>query len=309
MELITKPDNYIVKINYKVLYRDEKTKREHLENCIEQQKNEINKLNTRLKSKEEELVKAKKQLLSFTNSQTAKHGYKEEDIICDDLKNPFVKNIFAPILGIDYDECIRIKSNNKCDIQSKNNILNGQVKKYKKGQFQQLDRHWIDDLIESIPELNVVSQIFKDLFEYPLLPNGTHVDKNETLKKLCQPDYPQETLTNFLTLLNKHKRLILNYAFIGKNPEKSPKYLFGVEYINDKRTKIVLFNIKKIIDYLDKLEFKISPKKTGLILGNSRVISLQRKGGDSGKKSSNQLQFKIIISKLIDNVDNIQYQL
>lgn len=55
------------------------------------------------------------------------------------------------------------------------------------------------------------------------------------------------------------------------------------------------------------MNFKISPKKTRIILGNEKykdIISLQRKGGDTGKKTSNQLQFKITIS----NLKNIEYK-
>lgn len=116
--------------------------------------------------------------------------------------------------------------------------MKGQVKKYKNGQFQQLDRHWITNLIENIPELNDGLQILKDLCEYPLLPNGTHVDKTIPLKKLCLSNYSQKILDNFLILLNKHKRYILNYAFLGTNVEIQPDYLFGVEYNDNKKNKI-----------------------------------------------------------------------
>ena len=37
------------------------------------------------------------------------------------------------------------------------------------------------------------------------------------------------------------------------------------------------------------------------------ILSLQRKGGDGGKKSSNQLQTKIIVSKLLNKVHNLEY--
>ena len=39
--------------------------------------------------------------------------------------------------------------------------------------------------------------------------------------------------------MNEHKRKILNYAFLGTNVEIQPEYLFGVEYIVKKRTKII----------------------------------------------------------------------
>ena len=247
--------------------------------------------------------------LSYTNSQTAKKGYEEEQLVCNDLNNEIIKEEFRPMLGDNYNECNRITGNHKCDIQSDNEILKGQVKKYKKGQFQQLDRHWISCLINNIPELNEVSQILKDLFEYPLLPNGTHVDKSKHIKKLCNSNYSQEILDNLLDLLNKFKRQILEYAFYGLNLEMKPEYLFGVEYENTKRNKIVLFKIEDIIKYLEKLNFKISPRKTAILLGDNGTISLQRKGGDNGKKCSNHLQIKIKLSNLIDKVSMLEHKL
>lgn len=253
----------------------------------------------------------KVKLLSYTNSQTAKNGYKEEELVCKDLNNnKLLKDAFTPMLGDNYNECNRITGNHKCDIQSDNKILKGQVKKYKKGQFQQLARHWVSCLIKNIPELSEVSQILKDLFEYPLLPNGTHVDKSKHIKKLSNiSNYSQETLDNLLDLLNKFKRQILQFAFYGLNLEIQPQYLFGVEYENTKRNKIVVFKIEDVIKYLEKLNFKISPRKTAILLGDNSTISLQRKGGDTGKKSSNQLQIKFILSNLIGKVYMLAYKL
>ena len=255
------------------------------------------------------LTKAKAKKLSTINSQTAKNGYLEEELVCKDFNNNIIKAVFNPTLGNDYNNFNRIKGNHKCDIQSDNKIITGQVKKYKQGQFQQLDRHWISDFIKTIPKLNDASQILKDLFEYPLLSNKTHIDKTKSIKKLSNINYSQDILDNFLESLNNSKRQILDYAFLGNNLEMQPKYLFGVEYKNKVRNKLILFEIREIIDYLEKLNFKISPRKTVILLGDEGTISLQRKGGDSGKKSSNQLQIKIILSNLIDRVPNLQYKL
>lgn len=299
----------ISQIKYKKLYQCELKRRKNAEISLKEKNTEIDKLKLLLKEKEKEIEDNKVKLLSYTNSQTAKNGYKEEGLVCKDLNNKLIKEAFTPMLGDNYNECNRITGNHKCDIQSDNKILKGQVKKYKKGQFQQLDRHWIHDLIDNIPELNEVSQILKDLFEYPLLPNGTHIDKSKHIKKLCTSNYSQEILDNLLDLLNKFKRQILEYAFYGVNLEIRPEYLFGVEYENTKRNKIVVFKIEDVIKYLEKLNFKISPRKTAILLGDNSTISLQRKGGDTGKRSSNQLQIKLILSNLIDKVPMLEYKL
>lgn len=297
------------KISYKKLFINEKGKREKIESDLQEKNKLIEKLQSLLLTKSTELEEAKKELLSHTNSKTAKDGYKEEQLICDDLRDTQIQNKFSPILGNDYDECVRIHGNHKCDIQSKNKKLSAQVKKFQKGQFQQLDRHWVIDIVKNIPGLSSVSEIIKDLFEYPLLPNQTHVDKEKSIKTLSVTNYSQEKIDNFLSVLNQHKRHLLHYAFLGTNVEKKPDYLFGVEYVNKKRDTLFLFEIEKIMDYLLTLDFRVSPRKTVIWLGDEAIVSLQRKGGDSGRKSSNQVQIKVILSKLLDKVDNVKHKL
>lgn len=118
MEQIIEAEKKIIKISYKQLYRNEKEKRKNTETNLEEKNKEIDKLKLLLKSKETELEDAKKKLLSYTNSQTAINGYKEEALVCEDLNNEIIKGVFSPILGY-FDECSRITGNHKCDIQSK----------------------------------------------------------------------------------------------------------------------------------------------------------------------------------------------
>ena len=251
-----------------------------------------------------------KESISIINSKTAKQGYKEEKMVAEDLtNNKLLKKKFSPLLGDNYDECSQIPGKHKCDIESNNKNLRAQVKKIKEGQFQQLDRHWIDHLIANIPDLNKIETILKDVFEFPIKPNETHVDKSNELKKISTLYFSQKTINNLFNVLNENIKHILNYAFLGTNSDMQPEYLIGVEYKNNKRNKIVIFKICDVINYLEQLKFEISPTKTVIYLGNEGIISLQRKGGDSGKKSSNQLQIKIIVSKLINKIYNIQYEL
>lgn len=241
----------------------------------------------------------KKIRISQPNSLTAKNGYKEEDLVCHDLNhNHELQNRINQITGNIFDTCSRLPGSNKTDILSANTILSVQVKKFKHGQFQQLDRHWVDNLIEFIPELNSIKGLLKNMCEYPLLPNGTHVDKGASITKLCPTNYSKQILDSFTDTLNQHKRKILEYAFYGTDRHFSPDYLIGIEYINKKRTRLSFFKIESIINYLETLTFTIKKSKTVIALGDHNVITFQRKGGDKGKKSSNQLQFKIIVSSL-----------
>ena len=124
---------------------------------------------------------------------------------------------------------------------------------------------------------------------------------------MCTSNYSQTQLDNFVLTLNQYKRKILHYAFLGTNPDIVPTYLFGVEYVNDSRNKIVLMKIQDIIDYLETLDFKISKEKRWLPSAMTVYYLCSEKGGDGGKKGSNQLQVKLIVSKLLDKIQNLQY--
>ena len=254
--------------------------------------------------KDKEIAELRKQLLSFTNSQTATRGYNEERMLCRDLNtNAALREKVSKFIGVNYDNCIQFKGYTKCDIRSFDNTIKAQVKKYKSGQFQQIDRHWISD----IPCLEPVAGPLKSLCEYPLLSNGTHVDKSHGVKRLLVEEYTQEELDEIISTLNNQKDDVLKFALLGTDSEQQPTYLFAIEYINNMRSKIVLFNMQDILQYLSTLNFKIMKKGTVIALGDEHVLSLQRKGGDGGKKSSNQLQMKIIVSKLLDKVVNMEF--
>ena len=332
----------IIKINYEKLYYYEKEKRETIEKSLETKNIEIEKLKNLLEIKNKELdevnnieeslslinintnkdnyqeIKNKEldeinnieESLSLINSHTAKNGYNEEELVCNDLNtNINVRQLIIEISRTTYETFLRINNNSKCDIQSTNKLINVQVKKYKQNRFQHLDRHWVDNLIKNIPELKNIDYILKNLCEKPLLNNGFYVDTSHSIVKLCSSNYSQSILDNFIDELNKNKQKILNFAFLGTNKNIQPDYMIGSEYVNNKRIKLIIFKIKDILIYLESLNFKITKRKTVIQLGDDSIISLQRKGGDNGKKSGNQLQFKIIISKLQDKVTYKEYKL
>lgn len=265
-------------------------KQKYIEKC-----EELNRVKETYETKIRQLEKDNKKLrLSIINSKTAKNGYNEERLVCEDLNNKKeIRQLFKEIV---YDECFQNKGNSKIDILSKNMELTAQVKKYKDKVFQQLDRHWVDDFVKSIPNLYTISKILKNLCEIPISDDGIHVDKSQNRKLLSTENYTTETLENFINVLNNNKRQILEYVFYGKDQNMKPKYLIAVQYVNKIRKKIKFFKIDDIIAFLMKKNFEISKSKSVVSLDKS--LSFQRKGGDCGKKSSNQLQFKIIISSL-----------
>jgi len=148
----------------------------------------------------------------------------------------------------------------------------------------------------------------KNLCEYPLLENKTHIDKSKSIKKICIDNYSKKELLVLIDNLNKYKKEILIYAFLGIDKKYQPEYLICSEYIDNKRIRIIFLKIENIINYLYTLNFKINKSKTVISLGNN-ILTLQRKGGDSGRKSSNQLQIKITISLLLEKIKYLEYKL
>ena len=226
-------------------------------------------------------------------SNIAKGGFNEEQFLCDNHRKfiPFLNN-----KDID-SKFSRTKDNSKTDICDENNSNRCQVKKFKDKQKQQVDRHDVDDF-ESKIKLGDCIKFLKGLCEIPLKEDGIYVDKSKGRINLSTKNYKEEELVKLIDILNKKKIDIINFALLGNNINKKPTYLIGSRWVNKKRNNLVIFKYDDIISSLSKFNFKIKPSKTVIELGESG-FTLQRKGGDNGKKSSNQLQINIIISKLI----------
>ena len=59
---------------------------------------------------------------------------------------------------------------------------------------------------------------------------------------------------------------------------------------------MVYYKMNDVVKYLNTQEFKI--RKSGTVIQLGDTFTMQRKGGDSGKKTANHLQFKLVFSKL-----------
>lgn len=244
--------------------------------------------------------------INIVKSDTAKNGYKEEDNVCNDLNNNVeIKQLFENFIKKKYSITFKKYNGNKCKIDISNDeYIFIQVKKYKKNQFGQLDRHWISDIIKQIPDLKQIEKILIDMCEYPLKKCGKIIDKTKQIKKLNNDNYNNDELINLLNVLNNNKKIILEYVFLGNNND-IPQYICGIECDkNNNRKKMTIYNIQDVIKYLEQYNFIIKKSHTVLQLGN--CISFQRKGGDNGDKSSNQLQTKLIFSN-IDIKNKLEY--
>lgn len=193
---------------------------------------------------------------SCINLNTAKGGYNEEGWVARFLQDG-----------------VYVNQDKKSKVDIKNDNWNFQVKKSKKGQFQQVSRGTVDNLINDLPELEPIKDLLKERCEE---------------KKEFKPE--------LLDTLNKNKRQIIEHALLGHG--EKPDILCVTEWgkRNNKREKITFYEMGDVIESLMQYDFKIRNSKTVIELGPS--FTFQRKGGDGGRQSANDIQFKIVPSLL-----------
>lgn len=240
-------------------------------------------------------------LLSFgpssTGSQTATGGYKEEEWLIGILNS---SQTLREALSIPNNVYSKGGGNGKSDVKSR--TLKAQIKKSRKKTKQQLDRQWVRDIVAKIPALKPIEHMLIAMCEIPLLPDNKYVDEDQGRKELNLSNYSQEQLDHLINVLNCNKRQFLELVFLGSDTLEQPDVLLGVEYANGTRTQVIKFKISDIIDHLTGLDFKITDKACVIKLGDAGTLTLQRKGGDSKRKSGNHLATHIIVSNLIGKV-------
>ena len=229
--------------------------------------------------------------MTTSGSSIAKNGYKAEQKVADALnKNIEFKSQFSTFIKQ------TITSNfYKLDGTSKTDVTNGtiniQVKKCAPKRFGQVDRCWLSKLIKNNPTLKPIEHVMSSVCEMPLMSCGKLCDKTAKRTKLTHDHFNHEDIRLLLSTLNENKKQILNHAFNGYEIDTIPHYFFGL--MGDSLT---IYRVCDIIDHLMTFDFKIRKSGTVIELGNS--FTIQRKGGDSGKKTANQIQFKLVFSNL-----------
>lgn len=233
-------------------------------------------------------------------SNTAKNGLNEQEFIKNLINTDEIlrKNVYEKF-KIDLKNAMVKTGTSKTDISCEN--INIQVKKTKKSQFGQIDRHWINDLIEHIPKLKEIDYILKNMCELPtIIINGKKMcDKNAHIKKINNNNYSDDEIYKLLENFENNKKEILKYAFFGTKVENIPD-LYIVSVFSSKRENIIIWKTTDIIDEILKKPVNIRPSGTVIEIGN--CFTFQRKGGDNGKECANQFQFKFIPTAL--NIEN-----
>jgi len=246
---------------------------------------------------EEELKK-----LIARGSKTAKDGFKnEKDVVDrfnkwkeDSVAQEWLEAMGYDINDIEYVKAAKVVGHYKADIQVRvritiklklqEDLQNLQVKLVSNPQgFNQIDKRWVDKYVElwSIPE--DITKILKHFTgETAPTVGGLRDQRRMFLSEMSESD--QNNIINFF---ERNKILIVSDLLKGRG-EFSADWVIVILKLNGK-SLWVLKSINEAMNVFGGGEVKITDKGS-LKIGK---ITMQRKGGDNGRKTAEMLQFKI----------------
>jgi len=156
--------------------------------------------------------------------------------------------------------------------------------------FNQIDKRWVDKYAEmwSIPE-NIIILLKKYTGEIlPTIKNPKD-DRRTFVNEFSKSN--QDILINWI---EEHKTLIVNDIIKGRG-KFSAEWMLVAQKIEED-AKWVLKPINIVLNHFGNGAVKIT-KQGNIKIGN---ITMQRKGGDNGRKTAQMLQFKINPAELFD---------
>lgn len=174
---------------------------------------------------------------------------------------------------------IQIKLKKVVDVE---NIQIKLVSNYKG--YNQIDKRWVAHYKEM---WNMPDNVYK-LFEYFTGELKPYKAGTRDKRRMFVTEFTDDEQKILLIWINNNKLLIVTDILIGRG-EFAAEWMLVPKKVNDD-ARWVLKNINEVIQYyFDDGEVKLSPR------GSIKIgkITLQRKGGDGGRKTANMLQFKI----------------
>lgn len=252
------------------------------------------------------LLIEKKNETPMSGSEIAKSGLLEEKFMAQlIMENTEIANTVLRLTGSTRPTTPPrvLKGNKKTDI-----VWGGINIQHKKtsGTFQQICRHWLKNLYKKIRPPEEAKKMLDELCQLPLMSDGRYVDKSVHVKKLNDTNYTEHQLEILRCYFEDNKHDIITYAFLGDEMAYAPHVLSCTLFQQKIRTNIRIWNMCDAIQYICGGRAKI--RKSGTVVEIGECFTFQRKGGDNGKKESNQFQFKINMCKLPlkNNIDQIK---
>ena len=244
--------------------------------------------------------------LKEKGSQTAKQGFKNEKDIVDKFNNwkqdneaqNWLKIMDYKLSEIEYVEAVVI-SGYKADVQVQVTIKlkkaidveNLQVKLVSnpKG-FNQIDKRWIDKYQEMWDIPNEIVLILKK-YTGEITPT---IKNPKDSRRTFIDEFSEITQNKIINWLKNNKSLIVNDIIKGRG-KFAAEWMLVAQKI-DTNARWILKPINIVINYFSNGDIIITKR------GNIKIgkITMQRKGGDAGRKTAQMLQFKINPAELFD---------
>lgn len=233
-------------------------------------------------------------------SQTAKTGFKNEDDIIKKFNNwqkdkeaqKWLKIMGYVLDEIEYVKAIKL-SGYKTDVQVQVTIKlkqtidveNIQVKLVSnlKSGFNQIDKRRVDKYAKM---WNIPSDVVK-LLKYYTGEIPPYTKNTSDKRRMYINEFKQKEQTKILKFFRKNKILIVNDILKGRGKFAAEWMLVALK--SSKNAKWILRPMNYVINFYGN-EDVIITKKGCLRIGK---ITVQRKGGDGGRKTARMLQFKI----------------
>lgn len=239
-------------------------------------------------------------------SQIAKNGFKNEREICDkfnswendkDAQNWLeimgyvlsdIEYVRASVLhGLKADVNVQIQIKQKHAIDTEN--IQVKLVSNSRG-FNQVDKRWLD----AYKQMWDMPQKVYELLRYytgELLP---YITAPRDKRRMFMDEFTPAEQNCIVEWFSENKMLILNDIIRGRG-QFSVEWILVAQKISN-NARWVLININKALQHYFVGDVRISPKGT-LYVGR---VTVQRKGGDSGRKTACMLQFKLDPMDLFD---------
>ncbi len=252
-----------------------------------------------------------KKSLKEIGSKTAKNGFSNEVNVIksfnnwenDSLAQDWLKAMNYKLSEIEYVKAIKVNGNFKADIQVQvsvtiklKNLLDTQNLQVKlvsnPSGFNQIDKRWIDKYVELWCIPNNITRILKH-FTGELEPN---IKNPKDKRRMFMNEFSVEEQNSVLSFLRKNQSLIVSDILKGRG-KFSAEWMLVILKLKNQEIKWSLKSINFCLNLFGNGNVEIT-KLGSIKIGN---ITMQRKGGDAGRKSSQMLQFKINPCLLFEN--------
>ncbi len=239
-------------------------------------------------------------------SHTAKEGFKNERDIVKKFNNwkkdkeaqdwliimdyelseiEYVEAIIISAYKTDVQVQIKIKLKKAIDVENLQIKLVSNLKG-----FNQIDKRWVDKYQEM---WNIPFDITEILKKYTgeIAPT---IKNPKDSRRMFINEFSEKTQKKLLNWFENNKFLIINDIIKGRGKFAS-EWMLVVQKI-EKNSRWILKTINIVINHFSNGNVIVTKR------GNIKIgkITMQRKGGDAGRKTSQMLQFKINPAELFD---------